>query len=374
MGSFFFYESTWIYIFLLIWLFLYGLTPIIAGKSLIPNTYIPSDFIPLLFIFSWTYGICVGIFNVDNIGHVFRNYLGLSLYAVYPAIIYYWKNSDAIENSLVKISILTSIALLLFCIFQSVEIAISDGGWSSRIGLIKEIGMTALRLHYSANIFLILAGAYILICNNSRRPLLIMLLIFIYLLSFSKPAIVILGIFFTLLIYLKKIKPLSILFLLLPLIFFGSYTVNLDQISNFFYGIQFEEGNLRSEQADYLIGDWSLFGRGLGSALSNSDYVRDTVLTYNFELTYHNLIHKLGIFSLLIFTGYLITIFYGLILLLKKDNDSKEVGGLVIILMSYIIVGYGNPVVFNPICVMEHLLTLALIRAYMLSSKSRIKQ
>jgi ABC-type multidrug transport system fused ATPase/permease subunit len=328
----------------------------------------------LFFIFSWAYGICIGIFNVDHTSHVFRNYLGLSLYAAYPIIVYYWKNSDAIENSLVKISILTSIALSLYCAFQAVEIAMSDGGWYSRVNLINEIGMTALRLHYSANIFLILAGAYILICNNTRQPLLIMLLIFIYLLSFSKPAIVILGIFIALLIYLKKVKPLSILFLLLPLIIFSFYTITFDQISNFFYGIQFEEGNLRSEQADYLVGDWSLFGHGLGSALSNSDYVRDSVLTYNFELTYHNLIHKLGIFSLLIFIGYLITILYGLMLLLKKDYHSKKIGGLVIILMSYVIVGYGNPVVFNPICVMEHLLTLALIRAHMLSSKLRIKQ
>ena len=74
------------------------------------------------------------------------------------------------------------------------------------------------------------------------------------------------------------------------------YTFSSEESSN----------NIRTEQASFLIREFSLFGSGLGSSLE-SGYSRDST-GYGFELTYLNIIHKLGVFSMALFLYYLSTI------------------------------------------------------------------
>ena len=64
--------------------------------------------------------------------------------------------------------------------------------------------------------------------------------------------------------------------------------------------------NIRTERASFLIREFSPFGNGLGSSLE-SGYARDNT-GYGFELTYLNIIHKLGVFSMALFLYYLSTI------------------------------------------------------------------
>jgi hypothetical protein len=227
--------------------------------------------------------------------------------------------------------------------------------------MIGDIGMVAIRLHYAANAFLILSGAYIFIADLKNK--IAAVLIGIYLLSFSKIYIIVFLIFIFLIAYLKKNGMRYLITGILASSILIFYYAPFDQLLNFFIGIEFNDGNPRAEQAQYLIDDFTFLGHGLGAPLSNSNYVRDGVFDYSFELTYHNLIHKLGIFSLIIFFSYGYTVFRGIELIINKNNNSKMVGGLIIILMSYALVGYGNPIIFNPICVIEHLFALALLRA-----------
>jgi hypothetical protein len=62
-------------------------------------------------------------------------------------------------------------------------------------------------------------------------------------------------------------------------------------------------GNVtRSVQLEYIIADLNLFGRGLGSSVTGYNVGGRT---YGLELSYLNLIHKLGVFAIFILISYL---------------------------------------------------------------------
>ena len=361
-GSIFYFETTWIYFGFIVWFLLYAPKSLLSYKFIRMKIHNIGDCIPLLMVIVWFYGIFLGFLNVKNTENIYRNYFGMLLYITYPIILYYWNNLDSILSIIRKLSIYSSLVLGVVCIYSVITIFLNEGGLNPRLLMIVDIGMVAIRLHYAANAFLILSGAYIFITDSNNKNNIAAVLLFIYLLSFSKIFFIVLLMFLLLIAYLKifRIRHLIIGILISFSLILSFYS--LDQVLNFFIGIEFNNGNPRAEQAQYLIDDFTFFGHGLGAPLSNSNYVRDDFFDYSFELTYHNLIHKLGIFSLIIFFSYGYTVFRGVLLLNNKNNNSKIVGGLVLVLMSFALVGYANPIIFNPICVIEHLFALALLR------------
>jgi hypothetical protein len=109
---------------------------------------------------------------------------------------------------------------------------------------------------------------------------------------------------------------------------------------------------------DYLINEITLAGSGLGSSL-HSGYIRDYDSPYGFELTYLNLVHKLGFASIAIFLSYIVVIICALLSLMYKN---KFWSGIFILgAMTYVILGYGNPVLLSPNFVLIHVMCIIII-------------
>lgn len=132
---------------------------------------------------------------------------------------------------------------------------------------------------------------------------------------------------------------------------------NLYEVVLFSFSSGEGSNSVRSEQFDYLVSEWNFTGAGLGSSL-DSGYKRDET-GYGFELTYVNLVNKLGVFSLPLFLSYASTIFYGLKFFFL---DGKRVAGAWVLgSMAFLIPGAGNPLLLAPVFVFMHFLAIMLI-------------
>jgi hypothetical protein len=101
----------------------------------------------------------------------------------------------------------------------------------------------------------------------------------------------------------------------------------------------------------------------MGASL-HSGYKRDD-MGYSFELNFENLIHKIGIFSIFIFGGYILTLVNIIKCYLKRKDLTFF--ALNIGLMLYLIPAYGNPILFSPTVVIIHCLVLYMTKLRLLN-------
>ena len=81
---------------------------------------------------------------------------------------------------------------------------------------------------------------------------------------------------------------------------------------------------------------------------------------YGFEISYLNLIHKFGFFSIFLFIGYAICIVLPINRIFKNVN--KNVNYLVIGLMSFLFPALGNPMLFSASSCMMHCIAMYFLR------------
>ena len=119
-----------------------------------------------------------------------------------------------------------------------------------------------------------------------------------------------------------------------------------------------EPSNLvRTEQATILASEFEWAGNGLGARLK-SGYARDEA-GYGFELTYLNLIHKLGFTVVPIFLLYGGTVIFAA--RLAFSTQARVEGVVALGAMGYLVVGAGNPILLSAPAVSLHLLALVLV-------------
>ena len=109
---------------------------------------------------------------------------------------------------------------------------------------------------------------------------------------------------------------------------------------------------VRFEQFDKLIEDITWMGRGFGAPLS-SGYARSAQFPYGFELSFVNIVHKLGVLSLLYFA---FLVYSGFAVWLSKAANAERYACLA--LLAYLFPSIGNPIVFAVECVFLHALAL----------------
>lgn len=111
--------------------------------------------------------------------------------------------------------------------------------------------------------------------------------------------------------------------------------------------LQGEARVVRDQQAAALIEDLSFFGKGLGATL-DSGYKRDPA-GYGFEANYWNLVHKFGVFSLVIAFTYL---FMAVKILTGLARFKSRYFSLASCALGVgLIMGFGNPVLMSPVMV-----------------------
>ena len=332
---------------------------------------------------TWLYGVILGLASGVESKLVFRNFFGMSLYGLYPLLLFSLKTRRDVMVFIWNCAFISGIILcfvIVLHIFNHLELVYS------KISLFDETGFTVFRVHYAANSFFFLAA--IAMAHGSIRNemyiskhfvnLIILWFFILYLLSFSKGFILALIPFFIIMMAMKR-TVLAYFYTLFILVIIFSISVILlfesnNELGSVLFDDELTESSLRVVQFKALANDFSFFGHGLGASLENSTFVRDLNFGYSFELTYLNLIHKLGVFSLLVFTAFGLTLFKGVGMLLSRHSESILSGAVVLTLMLYLVVSWGNPIMFNPICVISHLLALAIVRKSYIERQSQVER
>ena len=123
-----------------------------------------------------------------------------------------------------------------------------------------------------------------------------------------------------------------------------------------------QEGSntVRAEQFGYIENELTFIGSGLGAVL-RSGYIRSPEAPYGFELSFLNLVHKLGWACIPLFLSYFLPIGYGLKLIFCRREHDILAGAFIIGVIGFIIPGYGNPLLFASNIILFHCLGLLLV-------------
>lgn len=335
--------------------------------SLLMNMWIP-------IVLSWVWGVIIGLINNVNPTYIFRNFFGLLMYLLFPIL---WLIRPKIKEIIVVI-FFAGIIQAAYGIYASIQIFRQP----LFIGSIKSI--SELRTYYSTSFIVIfplcavaLANYFIpkkfLPINESKTVALLsrnILFLFLMLYAAIIPAmskgmmlttflLILFVLFISFLIFMKTKSAKNQFTLLLMTIPFILLSLPQPLVSKIVYTFSNKEisNSIRNIQADYLIREFTFFGKGLGAPL-RSGYSRD-ITGYGFELTYLNIIHKLGIFSIFLFLSYIMTIMIALSRIVKKINLFRSF--FAVGLMGYTIVGAGNPILLSPIAVILHCIAIYIL-------------
>ncbi len=118
-----------------------------------------------------------------------------------------------------------------------------------------------------------------------------------------------------------------------------------------------ESKRIRREQAAAIIADFQPLGRGLGAPVRGD---RRDPGSYGFEHNYLNLLHKFGIFALVIFAVYAVTL--ARMVRLAAGFRTRHLVLASTALVSGLIMGFGNPMLMSPVTVTLHAIVLYWLR------------
>jgi len=330
---------------------------------------------PFLILISWLYSVFVALYNNVNVSYVFSNFVSLPFYMIFYVLLHY----PEVEVKFYKIMYYSACIASIVASYFVFDVFFMGGGLSYTDESISSgrIYMSSTLLYTVPFIFMYLVS-YSLSSNSIRLntlginsfPYLNKFVVLFFLFCLIVPAVskgfilvfVIILIISTMLFFLKKTGWTGVIFKLLITALLGA-SVFLVVSSDFFellkssFSSSSSSNSLRSEQYNYLVNEITMVGSGVGSSLA-SGYTRDDT-GYGFELTYVNLVNKLGILSLSIFISYLITLYYCFKLLFVAKTRVK--GAFLLGAMAYLLPGSANPMLLGANFVLIHCITMCII-------------
>lgn len=330
-------------------------------------------FTPLALAIAWVYGAVMGLAHGHPLNHIFRNFAGLAFYLIFYVLCGFHVSNKKIVEYLYSSSI--------FVLFYDGYLLISEMA-SGDLFLIVATSISDYRVKYDPAVLYFLPfvfsalvlkfGSFNLISSNKlflnhmiRSPLIgAFIFVFIFL-SMSKGFIAALLIIFAFasiygfanILVNIKIRIYFAVFLLLTIIFIYVYNDLLQLIIGSFDSNE-SSNSIRSEQFNYIRSELSFLGKGFGAPLV-SGYARNEETPYGFELSYFNLIHKLGFIAFVVLFSYLLVILYSIKFLF--DRRRLWSGIFLLGMMAYLIPGYGNPIILSPNFVLIHCLCMVFI-------------
>lgn len=326
---------------------------------------------------AWVYGVISGFLHGNEVEYVVTNFLGLAFYPAFYGLL---------------ASRVTPRQMIL-CVFAAASVYFVYGGWVLLVSLLEGSYFTDFAdsisdyrvLYVSPTLYLVPFIAMALLrLSGATRPvpdaywnaalpswatgnlfLLAATVVFVFL-SMSKGFIAVVAglvVICGLLVVrdsLTSPKARHIAFFFLAAL--AVYMLVLSDLYEFliFSFSSSEVSNAtRSEQLGYLLDEISLLGAGLGAVLM-SGHVRTPDAPYGFELTFFNIIHKLGWMAIPLFVGYLLPLIDGLRNIFTRTG-SAMMGGFLIGGISFIIPGYANPLLLATNFVMLHCICLFVV-------------
>ncbi|ENQ8700055.1 MULTISPECIES: hypothetical protein [Vibrio] len=275
-------------------------------------------FVFFYFFFHFFY-ILYGLLSGADYTHALVNFSGFLLIPVY---LVYWSYYKLDLEKVTNIVLLICTPIVIFMYFTG-RSQLGDADVVEDVSLLRRLFLSC-SFFYVGFIF-----NYLFVKKTNENILRKLSFVFFFsgvavLASFSKVVFLLLIVFFCFWFVANYKKTSLILFLILFVIGY----LNLSEIFHFAepffagYDVNSSGNKLRSEQLNYLLNDVSYFGSGLGVYIDG--FSRRTQ-GYGIELTYFNLLHKFGVFSMFYFLYFFIPIilsFFRLFFYRIKKYDS----------------------------------------------------
>lgn len=336
-----------------------------------------TDLIPLLVLFTWTYGLFLGGISGNQISSVLSNFAGLSLYLFYFILLLRKENTSTILSQLCFLVIaqfvVTTVWIITAQTWINLDILATAGSsafrvfWSSSSSLFMVTGslslLSTLNFQVKKTIFTNIKAPFSTIMTN---PLTFAISSLFILGTGSKGfwlAYALICTYICILCFWWSFRRGQLNIRIVSLGFLVGLTliINIDIFSAILGSIikmETSGDSIRSIQANAINAELSFWGKGLGAKLE-SGYFRDEA-GYGFELTYHNMVHKFGIFSIILIATILYPVIYSAHQLLQEKNIMINV--IILSLMTFIIPSYGNPILYAPLNTLIVCYVLILIR------------
>ncbi|MCW1734243.1 hypothetical protein [Anaerorudis cellulosivorans] len=354
------FETGIYYIFLGIIIILFFIYTLIIHKIQKITT---TDLIALSFILIWAYGFILGLIKGNNTSYVISNFAGMTCYFIYFVLVRYKIDTQL----LVKIILASGFLLGIFAF--AFMISIASGNPIPLVDANISFSSTGQFRIYFPNLAIIYClfgiSFYQILYNKKDFQFMGLdkrIISFIYFMlslitlfflcaskGFALGIIYVIGII-VLFSYGSQVKRnklhLSFFFFIFLIIILLSVIITsgyFNIITNMFK--KEDISNIaRYEQLNFLLADLKLFGNGLGATVPG--YISNPELPYGFELTFVNVIHKFGIFSIILFFNWIYMFLY----LFKQCWNKKNIIANVIMLSSlgYLFPSIGNPLLFHP--------------------------
>jgi hypothetical protein len=315
-------------------------------------------FFPILLILCWIYGVVLGLFYGNDF--VFVNNIGILFFTTF----YFFSITTLKPLDFFKIFFYSSIVSILSYFYSIpnlysslyiffINFVVGDRFSYNILGIFPFLLFPIIVYNIFFN-----RVQNLLIKSTFINFILFFVLLFIafFLVASKGIYLFIIGVFLSL--FLTNFKNFKLIYYILIFITIFFLVNNFDQITIF--GNQDVSNENRYKQFDAVISELTIFGKGWGAKFVSNDLDRDEN-GYSIELSYLNLIHKIGFLSILFFIFYLFN-FLKIFQLLKSDKVRlKETGLLCLGLTCYLFTSLGNPSLFAPIFVFLNCILLIII-------------
>lgn len=329
-------------------------------------------FLAFCIVLSWTYGIFLGgVFDVPK-KYLFVNFAGMFFYTVVIS----WFLVRPAFYSIMRVFLYSFFIQLIFgAVAFYGKIDLIFGGGLSKVASVSELRST-YSLGFAIGFPMLTVSLYSIfksvpvpamwIRGRKSAAFIFMLSLFLVVVPAMSKGFILAVVLFCAMIFCSSVlmalaRKRASFFMILFSIF--SIFIVIYMFYNFIdiivYSFSAEEGSnaKRAEQAKFIIEEITPLGAGLGAELE-SGYSRPST-PYGFELTYLNILHKLGVFSLPLFFAYLYCFFESFKGLFSERKGVRSAFSLG--LMGYAIVGIGNPILLGGLGVFFHTLSIYLL-------------
>ena len=371
---------TFIYYVILILVFILALYQIVKYRKKIKFSQ-NEDYIALSFVLIWGYGIINGMLHENNMNYIVANFAGMICYIMY----FIFTTLKLDKNRIIKIVFISGLSVSLIVVLRIVcfFINISNPIVNSIIG--EGVGMSStgqVRVYFTtlASAYPLLGASLFILLYQYRKidilridKISLALLYFILTVSsimfFASSKGFLLGALFIILYlpFFISVKSLLIgrlnkaLFILLVIaLIILAFLLYFDYFSiiEMMFAREDESNSLRYEQLTYMLKDITFWGKGLGATVPG--IVRSEEGPYGFELTYINLLHKFGVFALVLFFNWIYMFIKLAFFMIKKK--SLFYSSVALSSLGYMFPSIGNPLLMHPSLVILNCLTLYLLR------------
>jgi len=324
------------------------------------------DSVPFIFIFVWLFGFSLGLINGATLYSAFFNFPGMLLLLLYfpfhYAKIKFYHILKIFSYSTFLINLLVCYTSLSSSFtFDVLNLMRSRQYYS--VGLILQVICLSFSFIKKKDSIFLNSGKYFYYFIKANSILSFVVLLFSFSKGFWLSAFT--SVFFigslTFLYNFKKHKisksNIALLIGIPVIVLFISITNPfLVEGVKLFFDFDVDGNKIRLEQAGYLKNEFTFLGAGFVVPLK-SGYMRD-YYGFAFELSYYNIIHKIGIFSIFIFSIYIYLFFFSIKYFLRFGPNFISI--FAISSLTYLISASGNPILFSSLNMV--ILTIILVQ------------